>query len=1201
MISVPETVEQIRAPERVKKKDHDDPILEANVLNFHGRDVSPIQLSGEYWDRPVKIMIDSGSSANFISNAWVIQNQLPTQSRSAKDVRLANGDIERVDRCLIGALQIGTYHEEITLTLIKLQSYDIILGMPWLSFHNPQIDWRSRTVRFRGGVSENTLSAIIGPLDSSDDDSDASSEAPILPQLPLYSAQQVKRASRKKDVEMGLAIVKAVSAAESANPKDALAVTSVTDHPLAKKLLAEFADVFPDDLPSGLPPKREVDHKIELEPGNAPPTKAPYRMSPLELDELKKQLAELSAKGFIQPSKSPFGAPVLFVKKKDGSRRLCIDYRALNKFTIKNKYPLPRVAELLDRLNGAKFFSKIDLRSGYHQVRIAEGDVPKTAFRTRYGHFEFVVLPFGLTNAPATFMQLMQDVFRPYLDDFAVVFLDDILIYSRTEREHMDQVKKVLLKLREHKLFAKASKSDFFKQSIDFLGYVITADGITMDSNKVKAIVEWPSPLKNITDVRSFLGLAGYYRRFVKGFSKLSSPLSELLKKEKAFDWTEREQKAFEVLKEAITSAPILISPDTTKNYVVTTDASGFATGAVLQQDHGKGLQPIAFMSHKMNAAEKNYPVHEQELLAIVHALREWRHYLHGTEFEVVTDHMSLKHFLTQPRLSARQARWAEFMQEFIMKITHRPGRLNNAADALSRRPDHAEVRSCITVEKGDLIEKLKAGYAQDAECEGKLKANPRWKKTDDGLIYINSNQIYVPNGDNIRQALMEEHHDIPLSGHVGGAKVYNKLCRNWYWPKMKADVEEYVKSCPQCQQNKPSNQKPSGLLQPLPIPEKRWQQVTMDLITQLPKSKQGNDAIVVFVDKLTKMVHYAPTQTSVDAVELAKLFISNVVRLHGVPESIVSDRDSRFTSNFWKSLWSQLGTKLKMSTSFHPQTDGQSERANRTLEECLRNYVSINHDDWDNYLPLIEFAVNNSKGTSTGQSPFYLNYGEHPKLPIDTLTPDSNVEHVQTLLNKLKDNVQLAKEELMKSQANQIKYANMKRRDFVYKVGEKVLLSTIRKLNGDEKYINFVSKGPANKLNPRYIGPFEIIERVGEVAYKLKLPHEMMKNNIHPVFHVSLLKKYVTSKCYGDREPLRPPPEECTQEGEPKWEVEKLLRKRNRRSGAEYLVQWKGYPLHESTWEPEWRLKADAEEVVNQFNNQVNTMIISNNKSNKQ
>ena len=471
-----------------------------------------------------------------------------------------------------------------------------------------------------------------------------------------------------------------------------------------------------------------------------------------------------------------------------------------------------------------------------------------------------------------------------------------------------------------------------------------------MDPSKVKAIVDWPSPLQNVRDVRSFLGLAGYYRRFVKGFSQLAAPLTELLKNDVEFNWSKAQQTAFDTLKKAITSAPILISPDPTKPYVVITDASGFAAGAILQQDHGKGLQPIAFMSKKLNAAENNYPVHEQELLAIILALREWRHYLHGTTFEVVTDHMSLKHFLSQPTLSARQARWSEFMQQFDMKIVHRPGKLNEAADALSRRPDHQQVVlnavSSINLDHS-VIESIKATYDADEELKEQLQTDQTISQRD-GLVFKNRHRIYVPNVSEIRGKLLMEYHDIPLSGHVGIHKVYERLRRHWYWPKMKETVVDYVRSCSQCQQNKASNQKPIGLLKPLPIPEKRWQQVTIDLITQLPKTKNGNDAIVVFVDKLTKMVHYAPTTTNIDAVGMAKLFLHNIVRLHGVPESIVSDRDPRFTSNFWKSLWTQLGTKLHISTAFHPHSDGQTERANRTLEEGLRAYVSMRHDDWD-------------------------------------------------------------------------------------------------------------------------------------------------------------------------------------------------------------------------------------------------------------
>ena len=1167
---VPEVIEQERVPERVKKTDDHDEQLEANVLNSTApTNVPPIKIEGKFQNVTVNVMIDSGSSGNFISKRLVSENGIKCCRQSKKRVRLANGETEEVGEFVLGELQIRNHQEPIQLSVVRLEGYDVILGMPWLRLHNPRMDWRNGTIQ----VCDITLHTFERSEPTEHDDMSGVS------QLELWSAQRVKRAVKKPDVEWGLAVVKPVTAEQEDVPNvmDGSAVKSLTDHPSTTKLLAEFRDVFPEDLPSGLPPKREVDHRIELEPGNVPPTKAPYRMSPLELNELKKQLAELSSKGFIHPSKSPFGAPVLFVKKKDGSARMCVDYRALNKITIKNKYPLPRIDELLDRLNGAKFFSRIDLRSGYHQVRIAEGDVPKTAFRTRYGHFEFTVLAFGLTNAPATFMQLMHDVFRPYLDDFVIVFLDDILVYSRTENEHVEHVKTVLKTLRERKLYAKASKCDFFKNSVDFLGYVVTADGITMDSGKVKAINDWPSPLKNITDVRSFLGLAGYYRRFVKGFSKLASPLTELLKKDNTFEWTDQAQRSFEELKNAITTAPILTSPDPIKPYVVTTDASGFATGAILQQDHGKGLQPIAFMSHKMNGAERNYPVHEQELLAVVHALREWRHYLHGSGFEVVTDHMSLKHFLTQPKLSARQARWSEFMQEFNMKITHRPGKLNDAADALSRRPDHQQTLNSVSSSHLDnsLIESIMAAYDDDEELKEQLETDQTLRKRD-GIVYKDRHRVYVPKDSEIRSKLLAEYHDVPLSGHVGIHKVYERVTRHWYWPKLKQTVVDYVRSCNLCQQNKPVNQKPIGLLKPLPIPDKRWQQVTIDLITQLPETKNGHDAIVVFVDKLTKMVHYAPTKTDITAVELAKLFIHHVVRLHGVPESIVSDRDSKFTSNFWKSLWTELGTKLHFSTAFHPQSDGQTERANRTLEEGLRSYVSLKHDDWDEYLPLLEFAVNSSEAASTRATPFYLNYGENPRMPMDYLNPDSNVEEVQRLLINAQDQLKIARTEIVKAQESQSRNANKKRRDVTFEVGEKVWLST--------KNLNIVSDGPADKLNPKWIGPLTIIKKINEVAFELELPHELKKNRVHPVFHASLLKKHIESSEFKDREPPKPPHESYNEHGEELWEVEKVVNKRIRRNKIEYLVLWKGYPAHEATWEPEWRLKDEASEAVNEF-----------------
>ena len=343
-----------------------------------------------------------------------------------------------------------------------------------------------------------------------------------------------------------------------------------------------------------------MDHKIELEPGAKPPAKAPYRMSPPELDKLRRQLKELLEAGFIKPSKAPYRAPILFQKKRDGSLRLCIDYRALNKVTIKNIYPIPLIADLFDQLGQAKYFSKLDLRSGYYQVRIAEGDEPKTACVTRYGAFEFKVMPFGLTNAPATFCTLMNHIFHPYLDRFVVVYLDDIVVYSNTLEEHAEHLRTVFRVLQENKLYVKREKCSFAKPEVEFLGHKITDGKLIMDKAKVKAIAEWEAPTK-VTELRSFLGLVNYYRRFIKGYSTIAAPLTDLLKKAIKWEWTVDRQQAFDTLKRAIMEEPVLALPDHTQPFEVHTDASDFAIGGVLMQEE----HPIAFESRKLNDTER--------------------------------------------------------------------------------------------------------------------------------------------------------------------------------------------------------------------------------------------------------------------------------------------------------------------------------------------------------------------------------------------------------------------------------------------------------------------------------------------------------------------------------------------------------------------------------------------------------------------
>ncbi|RVX14555.1 Transposon Ty3-G Gag-Pol polyprotein [Vitis vinifera] len=815
-------------------------------------------------------------------------------------------------------------------------------------------------------------------------------------------------------------------------------------------IVREYPDVFPEDLP-GLPPEREVEFTIDLVPGTGPMSKAPYRMAPVELKELKVQLQELLDKGFIRPSVSPWGAPVLFVKKKDGSMRLCIDYRELNKVTVRNKYPLPRIDDLFDQLQGACVFSKIDLRSGYHQLRVRGEDVPKTAFRTRYGHYEFLVMPFGLTNAPAAFMDLMNRVFKPYLDQFVVVFIDDILVYSRSREEHEGHLSIVLQTLRDKQLYAKLKKCEFWLDRISFLGHVVSNDGISVDPGKVDAVANWRRP-STVTEIRSFLGLAGYYRRFIEGFSKIALPLTKLTQKGVKFEWSDDCECSFQEL----------------KNRLV--------------------MEVVAYASRQLKPYERNYPTHDLELAAV--------------------------------ELNMRQRRWIELLKDYDCIIQYHPGKANVVADALSRKSvgSLAAIRGC----QRQLLEELRMQVMEEV----KRGSKPDFVLSDDEILRFGT-RLCVPNDEDLRRELLEEAHCSKFAIHPGGTKMYKDLRQNYWWSGMKRDIAQFVAQCLVCQQVKAEHQRPAGSLQPLAIPEWKWEHITMDFVIGLPRTLGGNNAIWVIVDRLTKSAHFLPMKVNFSLDRLASLYVKEIVRMHGVPVSIVSDRDPRFTSRFWHSLQKALGTKLSFSTAFHPQTDGQSERVIQVLEDLLRACILDLQGNWDDHLPLVEFAYNNSFQASIGMAPF---------------------------------------EALLKAaQSRHKSYADHRRRDLEFEVGDHVFL----KVSPMKSVMRFGRKG---KLSPRFVGPFEILERVGTLAYKVALPPSLSK--VHNVFHVSTLRKYIYDPSHVvELEPIQIF-EDLTYEEVPVQIVD-VMDKVLRHAVVKLVkVQWSNHSIREATWELEEEMR---------------------------
>ncbi|SJL18732.1 uncharacterized protein ARMOST_22332 [Armillaria ostoyae] len=1133
-----------------------------------------------------KALLDSGCTGSSIHRDVIKKYGIPVQ-KTASPIPVYNADGSRNKAGEITTyaelrLKIGGHSERIDLAVTDLGSKEIFLGHDWLVRHNPSINWATGSVTFtRCQCAGNRF--VLPDADPDDE-------------WELEEGETILAVDFEEAIEIR-AVHKANELAAKANEEK----EKKTFEQMVPEPYRDFKDLFAkenfDDLPV-------------------------YPLNPLEQKELDKFLDENLASGRIKPSKSPMASPFFFVKKKDGTLRPVQDYRKLNEMTIKNRYPLPLISELMDKLGSARYFTKLDVRWGYNNVRIKKDDEWKAAFRTNRGLFEPTVMFFGLTNSPATFQWMMNDIFKDLIATGKVtVYLDDILIFSKTLEEHRKITRRVLELLRKHKLFLKAEKCEFEVLETEYLGVIISEGSIRMDPVKLAGIAEWPVPTKK-KELQSFLGFANFYRRFIKGYSDIVRPMTRLTGKE-VWTWGTAQQIAFQQLKNRFAIDVILRIPTEKGQFRIEADASEGAIGAVLSQEQDGKWRPVAFLSKALTITERNYEIYDKELLAIMLALDEWRHYLMGAavDFEIWTDHQNLQYFRKPQKLNRRQARWVTELAEYHFTLHHKPGASNKKADLLSRRADHLQgqddndkitvlspehFRTMIMPTINETHERIKSTTRSHQKWDQGIANSLNHEKgikERDGLLYYDQ-RIYVPRDSTTRGEIISRCHDHITAGHPGIEKTKELVLRDYWWPKLKRDVEAYVRGCETCARTKASTQARRAPLHPNEIPSEPWTHISVDMITGLVPCK-GLDAILVIVDRFSKAIIPIACKTTLSSEGWAKILRDEVYAKYGMPVTVISDRGPQFVSKFLQDLYKMLDIKGNASTAYHPQTDGQTERVNQEIEKYLRIFINVRQTDWPEWLPLAAFQHNNRIHSATGKSPFFVNFGRNPRIAPDThthaalRTPAS--EEFKATMKLIHDETKAALTKVAEQMKTQ--YDKKKKAAITYQPGDKVWLDTT----------NLHLARPKKKLNDKRVGPFTILEKRGLSAYKLKLP---LAWKIYPVFNETLLTPYIAPTFSNQQQDPPPPPDIINDE--PEYEVEAIINhktrkvrgQRDKETGkyttnivTDYLVKWKGYGREEEKWTKESELDHAKEAIADYLKTiqgtvTVQAMVVKNTKT---
>ncbi|SPO07798.1 uncharacterized protein DNG_10493 [Cephalotrichum gorgonifer] len=1174
-------------------------------------------------NRLVNALIDTGCDCYAaISESLFKKLKLPLVDRKKRLLRGYAEDNETAE-----AIGVAKFSSDISGFLEDAYAYvvpglgeDLFLGKPWCEWNDVvYLAKERRLLHRRGGVelrfSGQEESSRIREIRTA-----------RLVTGSVFSAE-IKRLRRLRGGRANAASwVRAISLADI----DKALQQKPSGDPAAtvpQEFLKEFPKLFSKEEAKKLPPHRPgSDHEVNLvrdSDGNeAPLPWGPlYDMSREELLVLRKTITDLVDRGFVRASSSAAAAPVLFVKKPGGGLRLCCDYRALNAITKRDRYPLPLISETLRSLSKAKWFTKLDVVAAFHKLRMAKGHEYKTAFRTRFGSFEWMVCPFGLSGAPATFQRYINSAISEF-GEWATAYLDDVLIHTDgSRREHMARVRRVLASLEQAGLHLDPAKCEFGVKTVKYLGFIITAgEGVSCDPDKLRAIREWLRPL-SATGVRSFLGFANYYRVFIPDFAEVTRALTALTGKNVPFHWGQEEQAAFEELKRRFTEAPLLRQWDYDRATWLETDCSGFALGGTLSQEDENGTRGVvAYYSRRLTAAEYNYPIHDKEMLAIISCLKAWRAELRGCgPFTVVCDHKNLEYFMTKRALTERQSRWVDEITPYDFQIRYRKGKLNAAADALSRREQDAPEDSSDEREQGRyqqlLPEHVVAGIrrfelrapssanaaaspmpqvfeaqpelqtlwdeaaANDEEFQAvrtAIQQGARCFPPSTGLkVQISEcgidtlgrvthrGRLWVPGkqaASMLRGRLIQALHDSRMGGHPGRDATTQLVGRGFFWPGYARDVRKFTKNCDKCNGATIWRRAKQGLLKPLPIPERIRSDIAMDFMVGLPPtgSEKATNLLVIH-DRLTKSVTLEAMASS-EAEACAERFLYCHVRFHGFPRTIVSDRGTNWTSKFWKRLCYLVDTKQLLSTAYHPQTDGGPERVNQEVQRYLRAFVNYAQDDWGRLLPAAQLALNSRESASTKLSPFFLEHGYHASpiqvKEIEDRKYDRKEADANKLVHRLEEAVQFAQAAIATAQAKSEEAANKRRAPAErYEVGDLVWLNVS----------NYRSPRPSKKLDWLH-RKYRVTKVLGSHNVELDVP-----SGIENHFHVDLLRRASGDPLPGQVTTDSQPTPLRNDEGEEEWTVEEILCARSKRRGRgwarEALVRWSGY--EELTWEP--------------------------------